>query len=386
MTRRRIVLYNDSPHFGGQEVMSALVANELGSRHEVVYFHAMEELPGHLRPQVRSVRVPFSSSLGTLAILRNLNAREVRWLADRFAECRPDLALIVQGSVDLSLRGALAARRLGIPTVSYLPMAFPRREMGLRGGPLLDRYTALFYRLFDAFVTISASQRTFIHAFAGPDKPVFVLDNCIDARVTRPRPARGGGDRDLRIGVVGRLEWHQKGLGHLVEVARELKAARPDAVWVVVGDGPDRDRLERELTRRGLRERFEFRGWVKDRDEAYGAFDILFIPSLFEGVPMVLLEALARDVPVLARLAPGTQVFREYLPPPLLYGDTGAAVSKLASARTLLGQHRECAAEVRERALGKHSPERFASRVHEIVADLLDGGPGPRGAGWRPCG
>jgi glycosyltransferase involved in cell wall biosynthesis len=386
MTRRRIILYNDAPQFGGHEVMSAQVANELATRHDVVYFHANEELSDHLRPPVQSVRIPFRSSLGTLAVLRNLNAKEVGWLGDRFAERRPDLALIVHGSVDLSLRGALAARRRGIRTVSYLPMAFPRREMGLRGGFFFDRYVTLFYRLFDGFITISSSQREFIQGFAGPDKPVFVLENCVPQDIRPGPPVREVKDRDLRVGVVGRLEWHQKGLGHLVKVAESLKAARADVSWVVIGDGPDRGRLEQELARRGLRDVFEFRGWVRDRTEMYRSFDILLIPSLFEGVPMVLLEALARDVPVLARLAPGTRVFEEYLPPAFLYGDTGTAAAKLESAGTLLRQHRECSGAVREGMLDKHSPQRFAGRIHSIVTEVLESGPGAHGRGRRPCG
>jgi glycosyltransferase involved in cell wall biosynthesis len=380
---RRILLYNDSPQFGGHEVMSAQVANELASRNEVVYFHANEELSKHLQPAVRSFRIPFRSAFGTLAVLRNLNPKEVRWLGERFAEQRPDLVLIVQGSVDLSLRGALAARRRGMKTVSYLPMSFPRREMGLRGGFFFDRYVTLFYRLFDAFIAIAPSQREFIRSFAGPDKPVYVLDNCV------PLDLRGAGsreirDRDLRIGLVGRLEWQQKGLGHLIEVAASVRAARPDIAWVVVGDGPDRGRFERELSRRGLRDIFEFRGWIGDRDELYRSFDLLLLPSLFEGVPLVLLEALARAMPVLARLTPGTQVFQEYLPPTFLYRDAAAAVAKLENAGTLLRQFRECSGELREGVLQKHDPRRFAGQVHAIVAAVLRMGAAAQDAGRQP--
>ena len=79
-------------------------------------------------------------------------------------------------------------------------------------------------------------------------------------------------------------------------------------------------------------------------------------------------------------------IFEEYLPPAFLYSDTSTAAAKLESAGTLLGQHRECSGAVRDGMLAKHSPQRFAGRVHSIVTEVLESGPGVLGRGRRPCG
>lgn len=368
MTHRRIILYNDAPQFGGHEVMSARVANELATLNKVVYFHANKELSKHLRPSVQSVLLPFQSTAGPLAILRNINIKDIRWLENKFSKCQPEFVIVVQGSIDLSLRGTLAARRRKMKTVSYLPMAFPRKTMGLRYGSFFDRYTALFFRLFDAFITISTSQRDFIRSFAGPNTPVFVLDNCIPLSDIRQDPDTARiAPRDLRIGIVGRLEWQQKGLGHMIEVAESLYKTHPNYKWVIIGDGPDRGRLEHALKNRKIDGAFEFRGWMQERDDVYKSFDILFIPSLFEGVPMIMLEALAKSVPIFARLTPGTMIFTEYLPPFCLYSDVDDAVLKLSSPDIVIQEFCKHFGTIREKISGIHGAEHFADQIHEIM-------------------
>jgi glycosyltransferase involved in cell wall biosynthesis len=322
---------------------------------------------------VRSVALPFSSSVGTLAILRNLNRQHIAWLAEHFVSERADAVVIVHGAIDLGLRGTMASRQLGLRTISYLPMSFPRRTMGLHGGWFFDRYFALQYRLFDAFLTISDAQQELIRAFAPGGTPVEVLENCI-ASETPPAfdvPTVAG---PLRIGVVGRLEWRQKGLSHLLDIAQQVLKRRANVRFVVIGDGPDRNRLEHGIRDRGLGAHFECLGWLGDRERIYSSFDLLLIPSMFEGVPLVLLEALVRQRPTLARVTPGTRVFVEYLPDRCLYRDTGEAVQKLCNADDLIAQFRGMADQMSRQVLERHGRDHFASRVKQIFAQWMDTG------------
>jgi glycosyltransferase involved in cell wall biosynthesis len=369
--RRSVVLYNDAPEFGGHEVMSLQLAEALAREYAVVYYHSQPGIRERLSPGVRAVALPFSSKVGTLAVLRNLNRWHISWLTDQFAAERPDAVVVVHGAIDLSLRGAVASRRAGIRTISYLPMSFPRRLMGLHGGWFFDRYFAMHYGLFDAFLTIGRAQQAFIRTFARAGTSIEILENCLSEM--RP-PAHGAPATPglLRIGVVGRLEWRQKGLSHVLDLARQLLERRQDVRFVIIGDGPDRERFERATYAGGLRPHFECVGWVSDRQSIYSSFDLLLIPSLFEGVPLVLLEALAWRKPTLARLTAGTSVFSEYLPDFFLYRDTGTAVAKLIAADELMARFHGLAGTMSDQVMERHGRSRFVSRVRQIFGEWLE--------------
>jgi glycosyltransferase involved in cell wall biosynthesis len=85
-------------------------------------------------------------------------------------------------------------------------------------------------------------------------------------------------------------------------IAIEAIARAPDWRLVVLGDGPDRRRLERLARRRGVAERVEFRGW-QPREEVWRVMreeaDVLLFPSLHDEAGWVVVEALSQGLPVL---------------------------------------------------------------------------------------
>lgn len=364
--RTTVIFYNDAPAFGGHELMSARLADEFSKSCRVVYFHAHEKIRDHLPDAIESVLLPFASRTGPLAILSNLNPRDVSWLKREFRNRNPNVVIVVQGAIDLSLRGVFAAHGLSVPAVSYLPMAFPFRTMGLRHGWFFDRYRTLFYRLFDGFITIDTVQRDLIRACARREATIAVIENCVDLAGTADKSHRAN-PHDWRVGVVGRLEWRQKDLSLLLEIAAAVVRRRPDVQFVLIGDGPDRDRLERRLQETGLATAFEVRGWVDARQDIYAGFDVLLMTSLFEGVPLVLIEALARKKCVLARLAAGTRVFKEYLPDGFLFNDAAAAVEKLVSIESTVDRFAAIAGGLQERVRWRHGSERFSGAARELL-------------------
>jgi teichuronic acid biosynthesis glycosyltransferase TuaC len=136
---------------------------------------------------------------------------------------------------------------------------------------------------------------------------VCVLRNGVDADAFRPL------DRDVeraRLGIDGRL---LISVGNLVELKgnelaiRSLKSL-PDASLFLIGDGPDRRRLESIARETGVGERVRFIGTVaqKDLPRYYSAADALVLASSREGWPNVLLEAMACGTPVVAARVGGT--------------------------------------------------------------------------------
>jgi glycosyltransferase involved in cell wall biosynthesis len=101
------------------------------------------------------------------------------------------------------------------------------------------------------------------------------------------------------VGAIGRLSW-KKAYPDLFDALARVRAARPDVHLVVVGDGPLRAELEADAARRGLAGHVHFLGEVHDVRALLHGFDVFAISSVIEGMPNVLLEALAAERPVVA--------------------------------------------------------------------------------------
>ena len=146
-----------------------------------------------------------------------------------------------------------------------------------------------------------------------PDKVKVVYLGVPLDEFSRPRTASeiadaraelGVAPGDFVIGSVTRLH-ESKGNTFLVEAARIVLDKRPAARFIVVGEGPLRPELEAQARRLGVAERFAFAGFAKDVPRAVSAFDVSVFPSLWEGTPLTVFEALAMAKPIVATDADG---------------------------------------------------------------------------------
>jgi glycosyltransferase involved in cell wall biosynthesis len=106
------------------------------------------------------------------------------------------------------------------------------------------------------------------------------------------RAAFGFTDPDERIvGTVTRLH-ESKGNRYFVEAAALVARELPQARFVIVGEGPLREELEAQAERLGLSGKIHFLGFQKDVASAFAAFHVVCFPSLWEGTPLTLFEAM----------------------------------------------------------------------------------------------
>jgi glycosyltransferase involved in cell wall biosynthesis len=177
------------------------------------------------------------------------------------------------------------------------------------------------------------------------------------------------GERDAKLVLtLARLDEH-KGLLTLVRCAVEV----PDAVFAIAGEGPQRARLEEEIRALGLGERVLLLGHRTDAPALLAACDLFVLPSLFEGLPVSLLEAMAAHKPVVASDIGGNNEI-------VVDGETGLlvppgdAMAMASAVRLLLGDatyaHRLAAAG-RERIGREFSAEAVGIRVTEVYEELL---------------
>jgi glycosyltransferase involved in cell wall biosynthesis len=112
---------------------------------------------------------------------------------------------------------------------------------------------------------------------------------------------RRDGDGTLRILNVARLTG-VKGHPVLLEAVAELRRGGRDVRLTIVGDGPERERLRRQASELGIDSAVDLPGAVgQDRiRDHFAAADVFCVPSFAEGVPVVLMEAMAMELPVVA--------------------------------------------------------------------------------------
>jgi glycosyltransferase involved in cell wall biosynthesis len=118
------------------------------------------------------------------------------------------------------------------------------------------------------------------------------------------RAALGLGADDFLLGTVTRLH-ESKGNTILVDAARLVLEQRPHARFYLVGEGPLREPLEQQARALGLGDRFVFAGFARDVASVLSAFDVSVFPSLWEGTPLTVFEALAMGKPIVATDADG---------------------------------------------------------------------------------
>jgi glycosyltransferase involved in cell wall biosynthesis len=106
------------------------------------------------------------------------------------------------------------------------------------------------------------------------------------------------------VGYTGRLS-EEKGLIYLVGAVANLRDAAVPVKLLIVGDGPERLALEQLVRDRGLENLVIFAGFQTDVEKWLPVLDVFILPSLTEGTPMALLEAMAASVPVIATAVGG---------------------------------------------------------------------------------
>ena len=135
-------------------------------------------------------------------------------------------------------------------------------------------------------------------------KDVFVLNNAIDVDAfvfsgpirERYRKKLGLSPKKLVIGHVGRF-MHQKNHAFLVQIFSEIVKENNDAVLILIGDGPLKKEIEKKVEILGLKDNVMFLGLRKDVSLLYNVMDAFVLPSYYEGLPVVAVEAQANGLP-----------------------------------------------------------------------------------------
>lgn len=242
----------------------------------------------------------------------DLRCTRVRYALARVARLiwqrRPDVVLSTLGHLNLALS---VIRPLLPDRTRYIARETIVVSQGLSESPRAAWWAAAyrrFYRRFDHVICQSTDMRDdLVQHFRVDVAQTSVIHNPVDASAIRAAavaaaelpPERPG---SVQLVAAGRLV-PQKGFDLLLEAL--ATCGRPELELTVLGDGPQRDDLERQAIVLGLAGRVRFIGFQANPYPYFAGADAFVLSSRYEGLPNVVLEALTCGTPVIALPAPG---------------------------------------------------------------------------------
>ncbi len=300
----KIVHLMASPFLGGPERQALGLAQHLPATTRTAFLSFAEG--GRARPLLDEAR-----RQGHEAIELRENTphffRAAQEIADHLRRLDADLLLCSGYKPDIL--GWLAARRTGIPAVA-IAHGWTAATLKVRLNETLDRWAM---RRLACTVCVSEAMAVKVRRAGVPPERIAVICNGIDPeRFEHPQPE----DREkLRrlfaappayiIGAAGRLS-PEKGFDQLIDAAARVTQQERQVGFVLFGEGPLRPALTQHIAVRGLHDRFILAGFSPDIRRFLPHFDVAVLPSYTEGLPVVVLEALAAGVPVVATAVGGT--------------------------------------------------------------------------------
>ena len=223
-----------------------------------------------------------------------------------------DINVVRTHQYHANLYGRLAAHKAGVPCiVASIHNTYSRDRKYHRR--LINWFLA---RFSDRIIAVSGNVREDILKYDHiPPEKVEVIHNGVDTDLFSDQSGKvkrseiGIPEDALVIGTVGRLA-EAKGQRYILEALAVLKETFPSIRLLIAGDGPLRKELEDFGEALGIKHNVLFLGMRRDIPALLSAMDIFVLPSLWEGLPNALLEAMAVSRPIIAADIPA---FREII-------------------------------------------------------------------------
>ncbi len=329
-------------------------------------------LAEHVR-RVEAMGIPVLMAGGPLAAgklgvfsatLRREAARQASRLLD---QTRADWVVVNLPTLERggAIADAVLARSPAVQLVGYLHLGQLPSVIGARYlAALRDRLAPRHLARFDLLLAVSRATADQVAALVSrPVHTVYPASPSVHGAPHLDRAAArcrlGLGDGPV-VGLVGRVDFRQKGHDTAVLAARRLADRGMVATWAVIGDGPDLGRMRRMVARMDLTDRFAFLGWRGDVPNVLPALDVLAMPSRFEGLPLTAVEGVSARIPVVAFAVDGLV---ELLAPPFAVPPDDQDAFARTLAQVLDHPESWPAEEQAARAIRLCDPSKVADRI-----------------------
>jgi glycosyltransferase involved in cell wall biosynthesis len=270
--------------------------------------------------------------------------------------------------------GRVAARLAGVPCVVYTEHNVPQRYASVTR--TLNRRT---YRMNDVVIAVSDEVRREIGGYANGRPAIVTIQNAVDAAAlgaTEVDPAAirrefGFPPDALLVTTVGNLT-AKKGHTFLLAAAARVVAQHSGARFLLVGQGPLADSLHAEASHLGLNGTVVFAGFRQDAVRILAASDLFVLSSVFEGLPVTLLEAMALGKPsVVTRVGGIPEITDESSSVLVEPGDPEALAAGISGLLEVPALRDRMGAAAREKARSRYGVPQMVAAVEQVYRDLL---------------
>lgn len=386
----RVLAYADGLEFSGAESAFALLVRELNACGGIEVGLALP--PGRLADALSDTRMVVNR-LPRVPMRAGLSALDPKLLARTRAVARRGGYDVVLANLP-SVQAGTAGLHSGLPSVGFLHIPHPMAQTGFKMGRWRDVIARPRLTCADRIVVPAPSVRRYVTERWGfsPDRVVWApppFSRPVAVPRERARAALGLAADRLVLGIAGRLTLKQKGHDVLLDAVSRLSRRGLELDLVVAGAGRDLAQLRSLAAELRVEKHVQFAGAVPNPAVLYGAVNALVMPSRFEGLPLVALEALSLSLPGIASRVDG---LADVWPPDWLVeaGNAGALAGALES---LLSKDPEdlrvCAAarwEEMEPTYGQGTAERFVCQLELAANSNCRGaaGAGDSRRRWHP--
>jgi len=362
---RRLTLVVPSLALGGAERVVARMANHWAARGDavtVITLSAPVTDTYPLDPPVTRVALDLMrDSRGSIGAFFN-NWVRVRRLREAIRQSQPDTVISFTDRMNVVM--LLACRSLSADTVVSERIDPSQQPLGRMWSWLRRRV----YPRARALVVQTESVRQQMEPLMC-GRTIYVISNAVDAP-TGDWPARElrQSTGSLQLAAMGRLA-PQKGFDLLIDAFARAAEDKPNWSLSILGEGPERRRLDEQIHERGLEGRVRLCGWVSDPTAVLRNCDAFVLSSRFEGFPNALLEAMALGLPSIALDCPSgpAEIIRNEVDGLLV--PTGDVSALTAAIRRLLSddQLRVRLGAEAVRVVDRFSNERYFAHWEEVL-------------------
>ena len=302
--RLKVLLVIDGIIFGGGARVFLQLAKGLVNRGHKVFAACVPD--GELAPLLKK------AGIENLPVnFRSKNILQVVYKIYKHLRTQSiDIVNSQGGRADFCSRIAARILKPKVRIVSTIAMPVEGYDVGALIKGIYCFFDRLLERYVDQFIVVSEALRKYLiinHKI--PSEKIIKIYNGVelneyqpsdsDESITKIRKEYNIEEDIFLIGAVGRMVW-QKGFEYLIRGAKEILNNRPKIKILMVGDGPLKDKLQRLTIDLEINNQFIFAGFRKNIKEILFSVDLVVVPSLLEGFPIITLEAMAMAKPIIA--------------------------------------------------------------------------------------
>ena len=278
-----LFLEGDMSRRGGTERMTSILSNLLVNTHRVhvmsLHFQG-EEIAFPLNPKVaHQVLRCLNGSSSLLKVVRELR----KFVHVHGIDC------IINVDTGMGIYGILAAVGSKTKVITWEHSNF-FNNWGSSKFPYLRRFAAKFS---DAFVVLTEKDKRNYVDRIRTKVPIVVIPNPVEIHESHY-------DLNSKTILSAGMLVPIKGFDIATQVAKKVFSQRPDWKWVICGEGPEREHLEKLILQEGLANNVFLPGNVVDMSDEYQHAAMFVLTSKMEGLPMVLLEAKSWGIPIVS--------------------------------------------------------------------------------------